>query len=96
LLTREQISVGIDAYVAFRIIDPFQATYGVQNLNSCIQDIAGSILKNIITKNNLPDILRKESEVAQVMRSDLERFLRPAGIIICNAELTSFSVGGEM
>lgn len=96
LLTREQISVTINAYVAFRIIDPFQAEYGISGLRTCISDMGSSILKTVVARNSLPDILRKQSEVARIMRNELEKFLRPAGVIINNAELTSFSVSGDM
>lgn len=96
LLTREQISVTINAYVAFRIVDPFQSTFGIQNLKTCISDVTSSILKSLVGKNTLSDILRKQSEVAQILRSQLEKYLRPSGIIISNAELTSFSVGSDM
>lgn len=59
LMTREQIAVQINAYVAYKIVDPFQASFGVQGLESCIFDVASSILKNIISRNTLSDILRK-------------------------------------
>ena len=96
LLTEEQISVTIDAYVAFKIVDPFQATYGIQGFQTQIINVGSSILKTYMVQNKLIDILSKQIEVAKMMRSELEKLFRPAGVVICNAELTSFSVGDEM
>ncbi|WP_024877642.1 slipin family protein [Saccharomonospora piscinae] len=56
-ITRDNVTVRVDAVVYFRVIDPVQAIVGVENYRFAMLQVAQSSLRRTIGESNLDDLL---------------------------------------
>ena len=56
-ITRDNVTVRVDAVIYFRVVDPIRASVDVQNYMAAIGQVALTSLRSIIGKSNLDDLL---------------------------------------
>ncbi|MEW2520574.1 slipin family protein [Actinacidiphila alni] len=56
-ITRDNVSVRVDAVLYFRVVDPIRATVDVQNYEFAMLQVAQTSLRSIIGKSELDDLL---------------------------------------
>lgn len=56
-ITRDNVSVRVDAVLYFRVVDPIRATVDVQNYQFAMLQVAQTSLRSIIGKSELDDLL---------------------------------------
>lgn len=56
-ITRDNVSVRVDAVLYFRVIDPIKATVDVQNYQFAMLQVAQTSLRSVIGKSELDDLL---------------------------------------
>lgn len=59
-ITRDNVSVKVDAVVYFKVVDPVRATIEVQDYIFAVGQVAQSSLRSIIGKSDLDDLLDRE------------------------------------
>ncbi|WP_214409519.1 slipin family protein [Sphaerisporangium fuscum] len=64
-ITRDNVSVQVDAVVYFRVQDPMRAAIEVQNYLFAIEQVAQTSLRSIIGKSELDDLLSNREELHQ-------------------------------
>ncbi|MFF5212931.1 slipin family protein [Streptosporangium sp. NPDC000396] len=62
-ITRDNVSVQVDAVVYFRVSDPLKATIEVQDYLFAVGQVAQSSLRSIIGKSELDDLLSNREEL---------------------------------
>ncbi|TDD25488.1 SPFH domain-containing protein [Nonomuraea diastatica] len=62
-ITRDNISVQVDAVAYFRVEDPLRAAIAVQNYLFAIEQVAQTSLRSIIGKSDLDDLLSNREEL---------------------------------
>ncbi|MGH3846771.1 MAG: SPFH domain-containing protein, partial [Pseudonocardiaceae bacterium] len=56
-ITRDNVTVRVDAVIYFRVVDPVRAIVDVQDYDSAIRQVALASLRSIIGKSDLDDLL---------------------------------------
>src|SRR3712207_2140138 len=56
-ITRDNVTVKVDAVVYYRVTDPVKVVVDVQNYNHAIGQVAQAALRSIIGKSDLDDLL---------------------------------------
>lgn len=56
-ITRDNVTVRVDAVIYFKVVDPVRAAVDVQDYTSAIAQVAQTSLRSIIGKSNLDDLL---------------------------------------
>ncbi|MER6008869.1 slipin family protein [Nonomuraea angiospora] len=56
-ITRDNVTVRVDAVVYFRVVDPLRVVVDVQDYESAIQQVALASLRSVIGKSELDDLL---------------------------------------
>jgi regulator of protease activity HflC (stomatin/prohibitin superfamily) len=56
-ITRDNVTVRVDAVVYFRVVDPVRAVVDVENYSAAIGQVAQTSLRSIIGKSDLDDLL---------------------------------------
>jgi regulator of protease activity HflC (stomatin/prohibitin superfamily) len=64
-ITRDNVSVRVDAVVYFRVIDPVRAVVDVQDYGQAIGQVAQTSLRSIIGKSDLDDLLSNREHLNQ-------------------------------
>ena len=62
-ITRDNVTVRVDAVVYFRVVDPIQATVDVQDYAYAVAQVAQTSLRSIIGKSDLDDLLSNREEL---------------------------------
>jgi len=62
-ITRDNVSVKVDAVVYFRVDDPLKAIIAVQNYRFAIEQVAQTSLRSIIGKSELDDLLANREQL---------------------------------
>lgn len=64
-ITRDNVTVRVDAVIYFNVIDPVRAVVDVQDYMSAIGQVAQTSLRSIIGKSNLDDLLSNRERLNQ-------------------------------
>ncbi|MDF3338076.1 SPFH domain-containing protein [Mycolicibacterium septicum] len=64
-ITRDNVTVRVDAVIYFKVIDPVRAVVDVQDYMSAIGQVAQTSLRSIIGKSNLDDLLSNRERLNQ-------------------------------
>lgn len=64
-ITRDNVTVKVDAVVYFRVFDPVRVVVDVQNYQAAIAQVAQASLRSIIGKSDLDDLLSNRERLNQ-------------------------------
>lgn len=62
-ITRDNVTVRVDAVVYFNVVDPRQAIVGVENYRYAVSQVAQTSLRSIIGKSDLDDLLSNREQL---------------------------------
>jgi len=92
-ITRDNVSVRVDAVVYFRVIDPIKATVNVQNYMFAISQQAQTSLRSIIGQSEMDQLLAERESVNRELRRIIdEPTEEPWGIRVERVEIKDVSL----
>ena len=71
-ITRDNVSVRVDAVVYFRVVDPIKATINVQNYLFAISQQAQTSLRSIIGQSEMDQLLAERDQVNRQLREIID------------------------
>src|SRR5215468_6144917 len=96
-ITRDNVSVRVDAVVYFRVVDPIKATINVQNYMFAISQQAQTSLRSIIGQSDLDQLLSERDSVNRELRRILDEPTEgPWGVRVERVELKDVSLPENM
>ncbi|MER5640044.1 slipin family protein [Kitasatospora sp. NPDC002227] len=95
-ITRDNVSVRVDAVVYFRVVDPVRATVDVQNYSFAMSQVAQTSLRSIIGKSELDDLLSGRENLHQGLELMLESPASSWGIHIDRVEIKDVALPDSM
>ena len=72
ILTKDSVTVTVDAVVYFRIFDPVASVINVENANYSTRLLAATTLRNILGTKTLQDVLQDRESLAHHMQEILD------------------------
>jgi regulator of protease activity HflC (stomatin/prohibitin superfamily) len=92
-ITRDNVSVRVDAVVYFRVIDPIKATVNVQNYMFAISQQAQTSLRSIIGQSEMDQLLAERDSVNRELRRIIDEPTEgPWGIRVERVEIKDVSL----
>src|ERR1700751_5351937 len=96
-ITRDNVSVRVDAVVYFRVVDPIKATVNVQNYMFAISQQAQTSLRSIIGQSEMDQLLAERGSVNRELRRVIaEPTEGPWGVRVERVELKDVSLPEQM
>ncbi len=96
-ITRDNVTVRVDAVVYFRVIDPIKATINVQNYMFAISQQAQTSLRSIIGQSDMDQLLSERDSVNRELRRILDEPTEgPWGVRVERVELKDVSLPENM
>lgn len=86
-ITRDNVSIEVDAVVYWRIMDMEKAYYKVQNLQSAMVNLVLTQIRSEMGKLELDDTFTARSEVNEVLLRELDIATDPWGVKVTRVEL---------
>jgi regulator of protease activity HflC (stomatin/prohibitin superfamily) len=92
-ITRDNVSVRVDAVVYFRVVDPIKATVNVQNYMFAISQQAQTSLRSIIGQSEMDQLLAERESVNRELRRIIDEPTEgPWGVRVERVEIKDVSL----
>ncbi|KAK2716973.1 stomatin-like [Artemia franciscana] len=72
ILSRDSVTVAVDAVVYFRVCDPTMAITNVYDYSNATRLLAATTLRNVLGTKAMSDILSSREEISQIMQATLD------------------------
>lgn len=87
VITKDNVTIDIDAVLYYRIADPQKATYSVQNLPYALETLTRTTLRNIVGEMELDQTLASRDQINRRMREVIEEASLGWGVDVTRVEL---------
>ena len=87
VITKDNVTIDIDAVLYYRIADPQKATYAVQNLPFALEMLTRTTLRNIVGEMELDNTLASRDQINKRMREIIEEASIGWGVDVTRVEL---------
>jgi regulator of protease activity HflC (stomatin/prohibitin superfamily) len=87
VITKDNVTIDIDAVLYYRIADPQKATYAVQNLPYALETLTRTTLRNIVGEMELDQTLASRDMINKRMREVIEEASIGWGVDVTRVEL---------
>ena len=92
-ITRDNVSVRVDAVVYFRVVDPIKAVVNVQNYMFAVSQQAQTSLRSIIGQSEMDQLLAEREVVNRELRRVIDKLTdEPWGILVERVEIKDVSL----
>src|SRR5256884_1149200 len=96
-ITKDNVTVRVDAVVYFRVVDPVKATINVQNYMFAISQQAQTSLRSIIGQSEMDQLLSERDSVNRELRRIIDKPTEgPWGVRVERVELKDVSLPDSM
>jgi len=89
VITKDNVTIDIDAVIYYRVADPQKATYAVQNLPYALETLTRTTLRNIVGEMELDQCLVSRDQINKRMRETIEEASLGWGVDVTRVELQS-------
>ncbi|HOP46565.1 MAG TPA: slipin family protein [Desulfobacteraceae bacterium] len=96
VITRDNVSVKVNAVVYFRVMDPTKATIEVENYLFATSQLAQTTLRSVCGQVELDELLAEREKINTRLQSILDRHTDPWGIKVTNVEVKHIDLPIEM
>ena len=86
-ITKDNVPVKVDAVVWYRVIDPNRSVMEVQDVRHAVTQTALTLLRNVIGRHSLDDLLKEKDKLSEELRLDIDRATHPWGIEVQRVEM---------
>jgi len=80
VITKDNVTVGVDAVIYYRVADPILAITKVENYHYAVSMLAQTVLRDIVGQVELDDLLMRREEINKRLQKILDELTDPWGI----------------
>jgi len=95
-ITRDNVTVKVDAVLYYRVYDPVRVVVDVQNYQAAIEQVAQASLRSIIGKSELDDLLSNRERLNQGLELMLDNPAVDWGVTIDRVEIKDVALPETM
>jgi regulator of protease activity HflC (stomatin/prohibitin superfamily) len=96
VITRDNISLKVNAVVYFRVIDPNKAVVGIENYLYATSQLAQTTLRSVIGQSQLDELLSERDKINFQLQSILDQHTEPWGIKVSLVETKQVDLDADM
>jgi len=96
VISRDNVSVKVNAVIYFRVIDPIKAIVEVENYNYAMSQLAQTTLRSVCGQAELDDLLAAREKINTQLQEILDLHTDPWGIKVATVELKHIDLPQEM
>ncbi|MCH8810846.1 MAG: slipin family protein [Gemmatimonadetes bacterium] len=95
-ITRDNVSVTVNAVVYFRVTDPAKAVVEIEDYYFATSQLAQTTLRSVIGQSELDEILVEREQINRVVRDIIDQGTDPWGIEVTAVEVKDIGLPQEM
>jgi regulator of protease activity HflC (stomatin/prohibitin superfamily) len=96
VITKDNVSVKVNAVLYFRVVNPDQALIEVENYLYATSQLAQTSLRSVLGQSELDELLSKRDQINQHLQEILDRQTDPWGVKVSNVEIKHVDLPLEM
>ena len=96
VITRDNVSVKVNAVIYFRVIEPVNAVIEVENYQYAMSQLAQTTLRSVCGQAELDELLSAREKINSELQEILDTHTDPWGIKVANVELKHIDLPQEM
>ncbi len=96
VISRDNVSVKVNAVIYFRVIDPERAIIQVENFLAATSQLAQTTLRAVLGKHELDDMLSQREKLNSDIQKDLDKQTDAWGIKVANVEIKHVDIDESM
>jgi len=96
IITRDNISIKVNAVLFFRVIDPSKAVLAVENYLDATSQISQTTLRSVCGEVELDDLLSQRDDINRRVQDIVDRHTDPWGIKVSLVEVKDIDFPQEM
>ncbi len=96
IITKDNISIKVNAVVYFRVLDPSKAIVQVQDFFYATSQLAQTTLRSVLGKMDLDDLLSNRDKINAELQQILDTHTEPWGIKVANVEVKNVDLPQDM
>jgi regulator of protease activity HflC (stomatin/prohibitin superfamily) len=96
IITRDNVSVKVNAVIYFRVVEPNRAIVEVENYHYATSQLAQTTLRSILGQVELDDLLSERERLNQQLQGILDKHTDPWGIKVSMVEVKHVDLPSEM
>ena len=96
VITRDNVSVKVNAVIYFRVIEPVKAIVEVENYSYAMSQLAQTTLRSVCGQSELDDLLAEREKINTELQEILDMHTDPWGIKVATVELKHIDLPQEM
>ncbi len=96
VITRDNVSVKVNAVVYFRVVDPLKAIVQVENFNYATSQLAQTTLRSVLGQAELDDLLAQRDRLNAELQQILDQHTDPWGIKVSSVEVKHVDLPADM
>src|ERR1700712_5032223 len=95
-ITRDNVTIGVDAVVYFRVVDPVRAIINVQNYLLATSQVSQTSLRSVIGRADLDTLLSDREQINSELKAVIDAPTEEWGISIDRVEVKDISLPEQM
>jgi len=95
-ITRDSVTIKVNAVLWYRIVGPEQAIVAVQNYGAAVYQLALTSLRNIIGQHQLDEVLKERDRINGTLKTIVDQATMPWGIHIEMVEMKDVEIPEAM
>jgi len=96
VISRDNVSVKVNAVIYYRVVDPERAIIQVENYNMATSQLAQTTLRAVLGKHELDDMLAEREKLNKDIQADLDKQTDSWGIKVINVEIKHVDIDESM
>lgn len=96
IITKDNVTVKVDAVVYFRVLDPERAVVKVTDYIRATSLVAQTTLRSVLGQSEMDELLSKRDELNQRLQHIIDEATEPWGIKVTIVEVRDVSLPAEM
>ncbi|MBN4056741.1 slipin family protein [bacterium AH-315-J21] len=96
VITRDNVSIKVNAVIYFRVLDPQKAIVNVENFFEATSQIAQTTLRSILGQFELDELLSSRDTINEKLQTVIDEQTEPWGIKVSVVEVKNVDLPAEM
>jgi regulator of protease activity HflC (stomatin/prohibitin superfamily) len=96
VITRDNVSVKVNAIIYFRVVDPARAVVAVQNYKYATSQLAQTTLRSVLGQADLDDLLSEREKLNLQLQTIIDQHTDPWGIKVSMVEVKNVDLPPDM
>jgi regulator of protease activity HflC (stomatin/prohibitin superfamily) len=96
VITRDNVSVKVNAVIYFRVMDPARSVIAVENFLYATSQLSQTTLRSVVGQAELDDLLAERDKINQELQTIIDLHTDPWGIKVASVEVKDVDLPMEM